>query len=289
MLQQKAKTKPTISSYIALTKPGIIAGNIMPALAGFILASSSYVDLYLLFFTLFGLFCVIASACVMNNCIDVELDKKMERTQKRPLPLGIISIAEAYTFGAIVAAIGFTTLAATTNQVTVNVAAFGFVVYVFLYSFLKYVTTHSTLIGSLAGAVPPVVGYTAVTGHLDWTAFSFYMVMVAWQMPHFYAIALRRIDDYRAGDIPVYPIARGMLFTKLQILLYILPFGYFALQLESAPYYQIGMAVTTLVWLYLAASGFKAKNTNVWARRIFLFSLIAVMVLNVTLCLSHFL
>ena len=285
-MNEKAKIKPTIASYISLLKPGIIAGNILPTLAAFFIASSYKVDLYLLLFTLFGTFCVIGSACVMNNCIDVDLDSKMERTKSRPLVTGELSIAEAYTFGAIVAAIGFSTLALTTNQVAVNVAATGFVVYVFLYSFLKYVTTYSTHIGAVAGAIPPVIGYTAVTGYIDWIAFSFFMAMAAWQMPHFFAIALRRLGDYRSGNIPVFPLVRGTLLTKAQILLYIIPFGYFSLQLHPSPYYQICMACVTLGWVYLAATGFTSKNTASWARSVFLYSLIAVMVLNLSLCIA---
>lgn len=200
-----------------LTKPGIILGNIITTLGGFALASRGQIDFVLLLYTLLGLGLIIASAGVFNSYIDRFADAKMERTKNRPLVRGEISNQKALLFGTFLGLVGVFVLALKTNPLTVFVALSGFSIYLILYAFMKYHSFYGTLVGSLAGAVPPVVGYCAVSNTFDAGAVLIFLMLVLWQMPHFYAIAIYRQEDYAAASIPVLPIVKGMEATKIQI------------------------------------------------------------------------
>jgi len=193
-------------NYYLLLKPGIIFGNLVTLAAGFLLASKGNVNFGLFAATVFGLSLVIASACVFNNYIDRFIDQNMERTKNRPLATGVIKVRDAILFGVLLGIAGNLTLLMYTNGLTVAVANVGFFVYVFLYSFLKSRTVYSTLIGSVSGAIPPVVGYCAVSNQFDFAAGILFMMMIFWQMPHFFAIALWHFDDYAKAGIPVLPV-----------------------------------------------------------------------------------
>ncbi len=197
--------------YLALTKPGIIGGNAISVLGGFFLAARGEIDPWLLMATLAGLSLVIASGCAYNNVIDRDIDAVMERTRSRPLVQGRLSVAETLRFATLLGVAGFGLLAAFTNAVTVGLAAFGFAIYVGAYSlWLKRSSEYGTLVGSLSGAMPPVVGYCAVTGQFDGGALTLLVIFCLWQMPHSYAIAIFRFKDYEAARIPVLPVVRGI-------------------------------------------------------------------------------
>jgi protoheme IX farnesyltransferase len=267
--------------YFMLTKPGIIFGNVVTAAGGFALASRHHLSASLFLFMLLGLGLIIASACVFNNCIDIDLDKKMQRTKNRSLVTGDISVKNALSFASMLGLLGIFVLSAFVNFLTTAVAFFGFFMYVTVYSFLKYRSVHGTLIGSIAGAVPPVAGYCAVTNQLDLCALILFLMIAMWQMPHFFAIAIYRLEDYAAASIPVLPIKRGMLATKIQMLFYTVAFVCSCLMLTIMGYtgrsYFVVVALLGITWLALSISGFKAKNDKVWARKMFIFSLIFVM------------
>jgi heme o synthase len=275
---------PTVTyvtkTYYLLTKPRIIMGNIITTAAGFALASRGSIDLWLFLATFVGLSLVIASACVFNNYIDRDSDKKMTRTQNRALVRGLITPRSALLFALFLGLFGVSLLALCTHLLAAAIALFGFLVYVTLYSFLKYYSTYATLIGSIAGAVPPVVGYCAVSHRLDAGAWLFFMMVVLWQMPHFFAIAIYRIEDYIAASIPVLPIKKGIYATKIHMLLYIIAFTIVSLSLTLFDYtgylYLIVAASLGLAWLGLCMKGFTCANNGIWARKMFLFSLIVI-------------
>lgn len=277
-------------SYYLLTKPGIIMGNLITTAAGFALASRGDPKLWLFLSTMLGLGLVIASACVFNNAIDRNHDKKMNRTKNRPLVTGAISLKNAMIFAVALGILGAAILFYFTNILAAVTAVFGFLVYVLLYSFSKYYSIHGTLIGSIAGSVPPVVGYCAVSGKLDLGALLFFGMIALWQMPHFYAIAIYRIDDYIKASIPVLPIKRGMKATKVQMLLYTIAFIITSSMLTFAGYtglpFLIVVLLCGLAWLTLAIHGFREKNEKKWARKMFVYSLIIIMVLSITIPFS---
>lgn len=272
-------------NYYLLTKPGIILGNLIAVGAGFFLASKGNLYLALFLATMLGLTLIMASACVLNNYIDVPLDKKMKRTQKRALPLGIISESRALLFALVLAAGGALILFFFTNVLTLVVAAIGFFVYVVLYSFWKSHTVYGTAIGSIAGAVPPVAGYCAVSDQFDPAALILFAMLVLWQMPHFFAIALYHIEDYRRAQLPLLPLVKGVFRTKIHMTLYIIAFISVSLLLTLFGYtgttYLYILLSMGIAWLALSIKGFGCSSDKLWGRDMFRLSLLVI----TTLCI----
>jgi protoheme IX farnesyltransferase len=279
-----------IKAYYYLTKPGIVYSNLLTAVGGFFLAARGNISVFLLLALVFGLGFVIASACVFNNYFDREIDAKMDRTQKRALVRKIIHTRSALIYGFILGIIGFTLLVLFTNVLAAFIAFVGFVFYVFFYTFGKRMTVHGTLIGTISGAVPPVVGYCAVTNTFDFTALLLFLILVFWQMPHFYAIAIFREADYAAASIPVLPIKKGIIQTKEQMVLYVLAFILAVCALTVFHFigyvYLIVMFTMSIMWLILSIQGFRITNDKIWARKMFFFSLILITVFSILLMVS---
>ena len=273
-----------IKTYYQLTKPGIIFGNAITAIGGYALASKGNINLSLLLITLIGLSFIIASACVCNNYKDQEIDAKMHRTKNRALVKGVISSKNALIFASILMVLGILTLALWTNLLTLFMALTGFFLYVVVYSNWKYRSIHGTLIGSLSGGIPPVVGYCAVQNQLNGGALLLFSIVALWQMPHFFAIAIYRLQDYVSASIPVYPAKKGIPITKIQMLIYTIAFSLSTIMLTLFHYtgytYLAVIVPLDLAWLYLCIQGFKSKNTIKWAREMFIFSLIIILVLS---------
>ncbi|HUC01520.1 MAG TPA: heme o synthase [Candidatus Paceibacterota bacterium] len=290
--------------YYELTKSGLVFGNLITVIAGFLLGARTVaivngilpVDPWLLFATCAGIACVMASGCVFNNYIDRDIDGKMERTRHRALVARHISGRAAIVFAAALGIAGFFILAIYTNTLATLAAATGFIFYVFAYSLWgKRRTVYGTFIGAIAGATPPVVGYAAASGRVDMAAAILFVIMLAWQMPHFFAIAIRRRDDYAAAHIPVMPVSRGMRRTKSSMAIYIIEFTLAACLLfmfgyAGIPYLAIAAALG-IVWLGFAVRGFSipdaatepshphAAANKKWATQMFALSLIIMVAL----------
>lgn len=281
-----------IKKFIYLTKPGIIFGNFISVMGGFFLASQGNIDLWLLLVTLLGTSLVVASGCVVNNIIDQDIDVKMERTRNRALVKKSVSNKAAFIYAAVLGVFGFALLYFFTNLLAVAFAAFGFFVYVVLYSlYLKRHSIHQTLVGSLSGACPPVIGYCAVANQFDVGALILFILFCIWQMPHSFAIAIFRLNDYVSARIPVLPAKKGIYITKLQSAVYVLLFMLTGSLLYVFHYvgliYLIIFAGLCAYWLYLAVSGFKAIDDRVWARRFFLFSVILITVFSIVISIDY--
>ncbi len=280
------QTPSRFQDYVTLTKPGIIGGNVISVMGGFFLAARGDFDALLFIATLVGLGLVIASGCAYNNVIDRDIDALMRRTQSRPLVQGRITPAATLVFATLLGVGGFGLLALGTNALTVGLAAFGFAIYVGAYSlYMKRHSEFGTLIGSLSGAVPPVVGYCAVSGQFDAGAMTLLAIFCLWQMPHSYAIAIFRREDYRAASIPVLPVVRGIETAKHYILGYILAFVVATLTLSLAGYAGVGYFTVALAmgvyWLYLGLEGYRARDDEKWAKQVFGFSILTITALSV--------
>jgi protoheme IX farnesyltransferase len=277
-------------TYYNLTKPGIIYGNLLTAAAGFLLATKSHFAFGLFIATLAGTALVIGAACVVNNYIDRSIDKVMTRTKKRALVIGTVSSRQALTYAAVLGVVGFLILGFYTTALVTLIGVVAVVDYVILYGLAKRRSVHGTLVGSIAGATPILAGYVAARGHLDLGAALVFLILVLWQMPHFYAISLYRFDDYKAAGIPVLPVVRGIQQTKIQIVIYIAVFAIVCDVLALSGYagiaYFVVITITNLIWLRLAIQGFGEKDYKKWARRLFLFSLIIILVLSVMLSIG---
>lgn len=273
-----------LKNYYRVTKPGIIYGNLVTVLGGFFLATHSMhrsVDVGLLLATVLGISLVIAGSCVMNNIIDRDIDALMERTKNRELVLGVIKPRSAFIYGLVLILLGIAMLFFRTNPLTLLVALIGVFFYVVCYSlYAKRGGVFGTLVGSVSGAVPPVVGYLAVTNSLDAGAILLFLILSIWQMPHSYAIAIYRLEDYRKAKIPVLPVARGLMRTKIETLLYTLLFACATLALYSFGYagkvYIVLMGAASLMWLFLSVQGFFQSNDRQWAKRMFIVSILII-------------
>ncbi len=273
--------------YYSLTKPGIIYGNLLTVAAGFFLASKWQINLVLFGATLAGIALVIASACVFNNYIDRDIDEKMERTKNRALAAGLVPVRNAILYAVCLGVSGFALLLFFTNLLTAIIGLVAFVDYVILYGISKRRSVHGTLVGSISGAATMVGGYTAVTSRFDAGALILFLIMVFWQMPHFYAIAIYRLKDYQAAGIPVLPVVKGIKTTKIQILVYIIAFIAAAVALTLFGYagysYLVAAVLLGFIWLWLSIKGFRTNNDVLWARKLFFFSLVVLLSVSVAI------
>ncbi|MBP5143344.1 heme o synthase, partial [Pseudomonas chlororaphis] len=219
------------------------------------------------------------------------IDLKMERTKNRVLVQGLISLKVALVYATILGVAGVALLYKVANPLAALFAVIGFVIYVGFYSlYLKRKSVHGTLVGSLSGAMPPVIGYVAVSNSFDMAALTLLVMFSLWQMPHSYAIAIFRFNDYLAASIPVLPVKRGILVAKKHILLYILAFLVATLMLTFSGYagmsYLAVAAAMGMYWLYMAWTGYKAVDDTVWARKLFVFSIFTITALSVMMSLD---
>lgn len=267
-------------NYYLLTKPGIIFGNLMAFAAGFILGGHGEFDIRLFLLALLGLACIMASGCVCNNYIDKEADSKMARTKQRPLVQGTISDKNALLFAAALFAAGSILLVMGVNWLSFILTCIGFFAYVVLYSMWKGKTVYGTAIGSISGAIPPVVGYCAASNQLDLPAFLLFMILVLWQMPHFFAIALLHLDDYSKAGIPVLPLVKGVQRTKIHMAAYITGFILAVALLTWWGYLgQVFLWTTGLLglgWLLLCLTGFRDVSDKKYGKQMFAYSLIVM-------------
>ena len=274
-------------NYYLLTKPGILMGNLFTLAAGFLLGSRGTIDIGLFLATLLGLGFVMASGCVFNNYIDRAVDLKMERTKKRALVLGVISGPNAILYASVLGILGAVTLFAFTNMLALALAAVGFFVYVVIYSYWKCHTVYGTAIGSISGAVPPVVGYCAASDQFDIAAVILFAIMVLWQMPHFFSIALHHLEDYTRGGIPVLPVSRGIYRTKIHTIVYIICFIPTVMMLTYFGYTGTPFLVISgsfgFLWLALALKGFSCDDDRKWGQQMFVLSLVVIGVICVTI------
>jgi protoheme IX farnesyltransferase len=263
----------------------------MPAIAGFLLASGRDVDWWKLLATTLGIALIVGSGCVFNNYLDRDIDKQMQRTKSRPSATGLVGVRSALIYATCLGALGFALLLRYTNITTALIGIIGLVDYVVLYGYAKRKSVYGTLVGSISGATPPLAGFTAVSGHLDTGGLLLFLILAFWQMPHFYAIAMYRLKDYKSAKIPVFPAVRGMAATKLHIVVYIFWFIVATVLLFLDGFvgipYLVVMVLVGLWWFSSALLGFRSGTADTrWARGIFFQSLVVITVFCVTVSAS---
>lgn len=281
----------SIKRYYSLTKPGVLYGNALTVAAGYFLAAQGTFDLALFLGVFIGSSLIIASACVINNYLDQDIDAIMERTKKRALVAGQIKGNRAVIFSFALGFTGLVTLLFYTNLLVAVLGVIGFVTYVVFYGMLsKRMSVHGTLVGSISGAIPILAGYCAVTGTIDAGAVIVFIILFAWQFPEFYSIAIYRFKEYKAAGIPLLPIVKGLRRTKIEILVYSYVFALSSLSLTVYGYtglvYFTVMASVSAYWIWLAVKGFSTDNDDLWARKMFRFSMIIILVLCVMLAIG---
>lgn len=272
-----------IKLYYSLTKPGVLYGNALTAAAGFLFASSGQIDWWLFLALNVGTTLIIASACVLNNFLDQDIDSKMSRTKKRALVRGDVAGKNAVIFSIALGLIGLIVLMLWTNYLVVAVGAIGYFDYVVLYGMLgKRLSIHGTLVGSISGAAPILAGYVAVTESIDVAGIILFLILFLWQMPEFYSIAIYRRKEYAAAKIPVMTVVKGVENTKIQIAAYTLLFVLSTLALsiysQTSVTYFLVMSILGTYWIGLGVRGQYETNNDAWSRRMFKFSLIVLLV-----------
>lgn len=279
--------------YLELTKPRVVALLLLTALVGMCLATSSWVPLDIMLPALTGIGLMAGSAAAVNHLVDRHIDAKMARTLRRPLPTGSLSPQRVLTFATVIGVIGYVILELMVNRLTALLTLASLVGYAVIYTmYLKRATPQNIVIGGLAGAAPPLLGWTAVTGEIHANALLLVMIVFTWTPPHFWALAVHRAKDYAKADIPMLPVTHGVEFTKTCILLYTV-----LLSVVCVMPFLIGMSG----WVYLAgvtvlnigflAYGWKLKYAagKFTAYNMFKYSIWYLMGLFILLLIDHYL
>ncbi|WP_409253575.1 heme o synthase [Bacillus sp. SCS-153A] len=265
--------------FLALIKIGIVNSNLITTFTGMWLAfhftNTHFLDsLHTMFLTLAGSALVMGGSCSINNYIDRDIDHLMERTKGRPTVTGKITGSKALLIGLLMVTIGTVLLFMTTVTAGV-IGIIGIFSYVVLYTmWSKRQHVSNTVVGSISGAVPPLIGWAAVDANLDLIAWALFAIVFIWQPPHFYALAMKRVEEYRAANIPMLPVVKGFAATKNHSVAWVaglLPIPFFLMEL--GPVFFTLATAFNIGWLALALSGYKMKDDLKWARLMFVYSL----------------
>lgn len=284
--------RQVFSDYLSLTKPRITLLVLLTTLAAMYLAARGALSWDLVFFTLLGTGLASASASVLNCYLDRDIDALMTRTQHRPLPAGRVRVESALAIGISWAALSFAILALFVNLLSALLALAAILSYVVLYTlWLKRTTPRCTELGGLAGALPPVIGWAAVTNHVGVEALVLFAMIFLWQPPHFWALALFRTDDYRRANLPMLPIVRGADVTKKALLRYtvaLLPIStllYYPLQIVGLAYLTVALLLG-LGFLSLAVMNLRTLASEREAKGLFFYSIAYLSLLFVAMVLD---
>jgi protoheme IX farnesyltransferase len=215
-------TAGVLADYYTLTKPKVVATLVFTAIVGMLLALPPGVLPWpLMGWSTLGIALAAASGAAFNHLLDRHVDAQMQRTVQRPLPTGRLSAWQTLWFAAILAVLGFVVLVACVNTLTAVLTLLALVGYAGFYTaFLKRATPQNIVIGGAAGAAPPLLGWTAMTGQVDAQALLLFLIVFLWTPPHFWALAIARMEDYRRAGIPMLPVTHGIAYTCQQIMLY---------------------------------------------------------------------
>lgn len=279
--------------YLSLTKPKVVALMLLTALVGMCLAVPGSLPLKEATLGMIGIGLMAGSAAAFNHLIDRRIDAIMARTHKRPLPSGDLGVGKVFVFALAIGAMGFVTLFAGVNALTAWLTFASLLGYAVVYTmYLKRATPQNIVIAGIAGAMPPLLGWTAVTNELHSYAWLLVMIIFIWTPPHFWALAIHRKEDYAKADIPMLPVTHGVEYTKTSILLYTI-----LLSLVCVLPVLVGMSGV----LYFVSSSFlssafiyhawllKFKPHDKSAIGTFKFSIYHLMLLFVALLLDHYL
>jgi len=272
--------------YVNLAKPRMVMENIFTALGGFWVASRWSIDWPLLLWMLVGSGLVMGSACVFNNVLDRERDMKMERTRRRAIPSGLISPAAALAYGTALGAAGTAVLYFFCGPLPALFGLIGHIVYVWVYTYwLKPTSPWSTSVGGIAGAMPPLIGYTAVTGAVDLGAALLFALLFLWQPPHFWVLGIWKRKEYAEAGFKMLPVVRGVRRTKWQMVPYLLAMFPVTILLYAYGYlgavFLAGGLALLALWTAECVRGFWASDEGAWAKRSFKYSIYYLTLISV--------
>ena len=282
-----------IRSYYLLCKPNVVYMMLICALVGMLLAEDSVSSISTIMVALVGIALCSGSAAAINQVIDRNADAAMTRTDKRPLPQGELSVFHASSFAFVIGILGALVLYIHINTLTMVLTLASLIGYAFIYTvYLKRATPQNIVIGGLAGAAPPLLGWTAISNTIDPYALLLVLIIFVWTPPHFWALAIYRKEEYAKESIPMLPVTHGVAFTKLQIVLYtitlfivsVLPY----IVLMSGFVYLISAIVLSSIFMYYSIKLYFSDDDAV-AMKTFNFSIYYIFLIFVALLCDHYL
>ncbi|WP_338112876.1 heme o synthase [Oceanobacillus oncorhynchi] len=293
-MMERKKQSDFLNDIKLLIKFNVLAANVLPVITGFVLAiyitNARFYNYWFLFIlALIGSTFVMAGALIINNWFDADIDSKMERTKKRPTVTGHFTDKQVLTLGIGTTALGFILLLAVNLETTLY-AFIGWFTYVVLYTmWSKRKYTLNTIIGSISGAVTPLIGWAVVDSAVHPVPLTIFLLLFIWQIPHTFAIAIKRSEEYRAAGVPMLPVVYGFEMTKRQMLVYItclLPLPFLIAQLGVL--FIVIAAILNVSWIILALAGFWMKDVRKWAQWNFLYSVNYLVIIFLLLILATF-
>ena len=282
-----------LRSYYHLCKPNVVFMMLITSLIGSLLATNaSNFNPLLILISLIGIGLCAASAAAINQVVDQKVDANMLRTSERPIPQGEISSSRAISFAIVIGLIGYAILYRYVNVLTAYLTIASLIGYAIIYTvFLKRATPQNIVIGGLAGAAPPLLGWSSITGSIDPNALLLVLIIFAWTPPHFWALAIHRKDEYAKENIPMLPVTHGISFTKLQIILYTIVmllvslFPYFVMM--SGAFYLVSALVLGSIFLWYAFRLY-GDDSNSLAMPTFQYSIYYIFLIFLALLIDHF-
>ena len=282
-----------LRSYYHLCKPNVVYMMLITSFIGSLLATNtSNFNPLLILISLIGIGLCAASAAAINQVVDQKVDANMSRTSERPIPQGEISSSNAISFAIVIGLIGYAILFRYVNALTAYLTIASLIGYAIIYTvFLKRATPQNIVIGGLAGAAPPLLGWSSITGSIDPNALLLVLIIFAWTPPHFWALAIHRKDEYAKENIPMLPVTHGILFTKLQIILYTIImllvslFPYFVMM--SGAFYLVSALVLGSIFLWYACRLY-GDDSNSLAMPTFQYSIYYIFLIFLALLIDHF-
>ena len=281
-----------LKSYYQLCKPNVVYMMLICAFVGMLLAEETVSSFGYLFIALTGIALCAASAAAINQVIDRNTDASMTRTDQRPLPKGELSVIHASSFALVIGVMGSLILYFFVNKLTMILTIASLIGYAFIYTvYLKRATPQNIVIGGLAGAAPPLLGWSSITNTVDPYALLLVLIIFVWTPPHFWALAIYRKDEYARESIPMLPVTHGVLFTKLQIVLYtiilfivsLLPY----VVLMSGLIYLYSALILSSMYLYSTIKLYFSSD-NEDAMKSFQFSIYYIFLIFLALLVDHF-
>ena len=283
----------TWRDYLELTKPNVVALMILTAMIGMCMAVPGWVPWQPLVLGNLGIALCAGAAAAINHIVDERIDQQMARTRKRPVATGRVSQQQAIAFAILLAAVGIAVLVLWVNVLTAVLTVASLIGYAFIYTmFLKRATPQNIVIGGLAGAAPPLLGWTAVTGEIHGHALLLVLIIFAWTPPHFWALAIHRREEYAAVGVPMLPVTHGVRFTALHIMLYtiimflitLLPFA----TLLSSWLYLAGAVVLGSIFLFWSWEIIRGQKENA-PMETFKYSITYLLALFIVMLIDHWL
>ncbi len=279
-----------LSDFLMLVKPSITLMAVFTAMGGMWLAPTG-ISLTRALFTLLGTGLIVGAANTLNCYLERETDKLMSRTKNRPLPGGRMTARTALVLGLMLTATSLPLLYVFASGLTALLAAFALVAYVWIYTPMKQMSSWALIVGSVPGAMPPLLGWTAATEGIDGAGLALFGILFVWQLPHFIAISMYRQREYDNAGIKTVASQLGLTMAKWQILLWTTALVVVSLALVpldvAGEFYLVSASLLGLVFISIAIAGFRTRKPNQWARTVFLYSLVYMNLMVVCLAVDN--